>query len=192
MAKPPGAPWYGFVRIAKPLDDPSFCDQLAAAGCIMLKIGLESGDQQVLDGMAKGISLETAAQVLTHLHAAGISTYIYLLFGTPGEDEAAAHRTMEFVIRHRESVDFLNLAIFNLPLGSDEADGMPLMDFYHGDLALYRNFEHPRGWHRSAVRKFLEKKFKKHPAIQPIIRCDPPVFTSNHAAFFSLKLHAKL
>lgn len=192
VTRPPGAPWYGFVRIAKLLDNPVFCKKLAASGCVMLKIGLESGDQQVLNGMAKGICLKTAARVFNNLHDVGISTYVYLLFGTPGEDEAAAHRTMEFIIRHRKTVDYLNLAIFNLPLGSDEANCMRLMDFYRGDLALYRNFEHPKGWHRSAVRQFLDKKFKKHPAVQPILRYEPPVFTSNHAAFFSFKLHAKL
>ncbi len=187
VARPPGAPWYGFVRMGKPLDDPGFCEKLAASGCVMLKIGLESGDQQVLDGLEKGIRLTTASRILNNLHDAGIATYVYLLFGTPMENEAAAQRTLEFVVHHRETMDFLNLAIFNLPLGSNEAKELELNDFYHGDLALYRDFKHPKGWNRLAVRKFIEKKFKKHPGIQPIVRRDPPIFTSNHAAFFTLR-----
>lgn len=182
---PPGAPWYGFVRLAPPLDDPEFCHRLAAAGCVMLKIGLESGSQAVLDRLEKGVRLSKAARMLDNLHQAGVATYVYLLFGTPAEDEAAARETLAFVADQGEAVDFLNLAIFNLPLGSPDAQGLQLRDFYDGDLALYRDFRHPAGWDRTAVRRFVERTFKKHPAVQPIVRRDPPVFTSNHAPFFA-------
>ncbi len=182
---PPGAPWYGFVRIAPPLDDLQFCRTLARSGCAMLKIGLESGDQKVLDTLDKGIHLEMASKVLHNLHAAGIAAYVYLLFGTPAEDQAAAERTLAFVAKHHPCIDFLNLAIFNLPVGSTDNGGLPIRQFYTGDLQLYSDFDHPLNWNRPAVRRFIDKTFKKHPAIQPIIRRDPPIFTSNHAAFFS-------
>lgn len=182
---PPGAPWYGFVRIGPPLDDPDFCRRLGRAGCVMLKIGLESGCQSVLDRMQKGVQLRMAAKVLDNLHRAGIATYVYLLFGTPAEDEAAAHRTLEFVADHHPRIGFLNLAIFNLPLGGPEAGELALRGFYEGDLALYSDFQHPAGWDRAEVRRFVERTFKKHWAVRPIIQRDPPVFTSNHAAFFS-------
>jgi len=48
----------------------------------MLKLGLESGDQGVLDQMKKGFCLEEASRVIKNLREAGISTYVYLLFGT--------------------------------------------------------------------------------------------------------------
>jgi hypothetical protein len=182
---PPGAPWYGFVRIGQPLDNPRFCRQLAATGCTMLKIGLESGDQKVLDALQKGVRLEMASKVLHNLKDAGIATYMYLLFGTPAEDAAAAEKTLHFVAEHHHCIGFLNLAIFNLPMGSAEMDTLNPRQFYTGDLCLYSDFEHPLGWRRSAVRQFVERRFKKHPRIQPIVRRDPPIFTSNHAAFFT-------
>ena len=58
MEHPPGAPWYGFVRITRHLADLDFCVALKQSGCIMLKLGLESGDQHVLDALHKGIDLE--------------------------------------------------------------------------------------------------------------------------------------
>lgn len=183
-AEPPGAPWYGFVRIAPPLDDVGFCRRLAESGCVMLKIGLESGNQAVLDRLEKGVTLDMAAKVLDNLRRAGIGAYAYLLFGTPAEDEASAHDTLSFTVEQSGNIDFLNLAIFNLPLGSPDAQGLALHDFYEGDLALYSDFRHPKGWGRSEVRRFVEREFRKHPAIQPIVRRDPPVFTSNHAPFF--------
>jgi hypothetical protein len=181
---PPGAPWYGFVRIGPPLDDPDFCRQLARSGCAMLKIGLESGNQNVLAALNKGVELETASQVLRNLHGAGIAVYGYFLFGTPAEDQTAAEQTLRFTVEHRHNIDFLNLAIFNLPVGSQRIPDLRLQQFYAGDLQLYSDFTHPRGWNRSAVRQFIEKRFKKHPAIRPILRRAPPIFTSNHAPFF--------
>jgi hypothetical protein len=184
-------PWYGFARMTPPLDDPDFCHTLAASGCAMLQIGLESGDQRVLDALSKGIRLETASRVLYNLKQAGIATYVYLLFGTPAEDFQAASKTLRFVEEHHELIDFLNLAIFNLPQDGQGFPDLKRRVFYPADLALYSDFSHPAGWDRSAVRRFIEKQFKKHPAIQPIIRRDPPIFTSNHAAFFTPMLHKK-
>lgn len=180
---PPGAPWYGFVRIGAPLDDLGFCRQLAASGCTMLKIGLESGDPQVLAALEKGIDLVTASKVLNNLKAVGIRTYVYLLFGTPAEDEIAAYNTLDFVTANSRAIGFLNLAIFNMPLAGPQTQALERKAFYQGDLALYSDFVHPRGWDRSQVRRFVDKQFKKHPKIQPIIRRDPLIFTSNHAAF---------
>ena len=184
-ATPLRTPWYGFARLVPPLDDPDFCQALAASGCAMLQIGLESGNQRVLDALAKGIRLETASRILDNLKRAGIATYVYLLFGTPAEDAQAAAKTLTFVAERREQIDFLNLAIFNLPQDGPVFPDLKRRDFYPADLALYGDFAHPGGWDRSSVRRFVEKQFKKHPAIQPIIRRDPPVFTSNHAAFFT-------
>jgi hypothetical protein len=184
---PQKAPWYGFVRIATPLDDLDYCRQLAASGCVMLKLGLESGNQSVLKSLGKGVDLSMAAAVFKNLCKVGIATYVYLLFGTPAEDSVKAQDTLDFVVKHHKAITFLNLAIFNLPSNSPTATGLTLHQFYDGDLSLYRNFNHPKGWDRTHVRRFLTKTFKKHPIIQPIIRRDPPIFTSNHAPFFNVQ-----
>ncbi len=182
--QPPGAPWYGFARVTMDLKDPDFCEALKRSGCRMLKLGLESGDQAVLDSLCKGIDLEIASPALKALKKAGIATYVYLLFGTPAETADGAHRTLDFTVRHSESIDFLNIAIFNMPAHGADADKFETKDFYEGDLSLYKSFTHPGGWDRSAVRRFLDREFKRHPAVAAILRRDPPFFTSNHAPFF--------
>ena len=182
-AAPPGAPWYGFTRIMPQLADPDFCKRLKDSGCVMLKLGLESADPGVLEALNKGIDPALAAAVLKNLKAAGIATYVYLLFGTPAETPEAARRTLAFTAEHAEEIGFLNLAIFNLPAYASEAETLDTGEFYDGDLSLYRRFAHPRGWNRGEVRRFLEREFKKEPAIAAILRRDPPLFTSNHAPF---------
>jgi hypothetical protein len=182
-----GIPWYGFARIGSPLTDPDFCTALKRAGCVMLKLGIESGDQGVLDALGKGISVETASVVLKNLKRAGIAAYVYLLFGTPPETEEAAKKTLEFAVKNSDRIDFLNLAIFNMPVCGENEPGIETREFYEGDLSLYTDFIHPHGWDRKRVRIFLDHKFKKHPAVSAILKNDPPLFTSNHAPFFVMQ-----
>jgi hypothetical protein len=183
---PFGAPWYGFARVSSLLADLDFCMALKRSGCVMLQLGVESGDQGVLDDMRKGFILETASSVMKNLKKAGIATYIYLLFGTSSETIEKARKTLDYVIRNSDQIDFLNLAIFNLPIYGPDAQTLQTGDFYEGDLTLYRSFLHPHGWDRPLVRKFLNSEFRKHPAIAPIVRKTPPMFTSNHAPFFAM------
>jgi len=187
--KPPGAPWYGFARIDRHLTDLDFCRALKRSGCVMLKLGLESGDQSVLDKMRKGIDLDTASRALKSLKKAGIAAYVYLIFGTPEETPNSARKTLTFIARHYDSIDFLNLAIFNMPVCSAEAS-VQTRKFFEGDLSLYTDFLHPKGWNRKEVRSFLGNEFRRHPVVSAILKKEPPVFTSNHASFFVMNCGA--
>jgi hypothetical protein len=180
----PALPWYGFVRITHHLLDLDFCKNLKKSGCVMLKLGLESGDQGVLDRMEKGLDIQLISHVLKNLKASGIATYVYLLFGTPSESYKEARKTLEFTVRHHEEIGFLNLAIFNMPINSSERDTLKTTTFYDGDLSLYTDFHHPLGWNRREVRLFLDREFKKKQEIAAILQRDPPLLTSNHAPFF--------
>ena len=181
---PPGAPWYGFARFSRILLDPGFCRALSEAGCAMLQLGLESGDQRVLDELGKGTKVEEIERILENLRAASIGTYIYVLFGTPAEDEASAMRSRDFIAAHADAIDFLNVAVFNLPAAGAEAKELETRNFYEGELSLYSEFRHPKGWNRAEVRKFLERDFGSQPGIQAVLARTPPVFTSSHAVFF--------
>lgn len=182
--EPFGVPWYGFARVTDQLRDLDFCRALKRSGCVMLQIGIESGDQGVLDDMGKGLNVETASVVLKNLHESGIAPYVYLLFGTPTETLEKARKTLAFSVAHSRYIRFLNLAVFNLPAYGPDVKNLQTEDFYAGDLSLYRNFMHPKGWNRQPVREFLDREFRKHPAMASIVKRTPPIFTSNHAPFF--------
>jgi len=185
-AEPPRVSWYGFARLTPHLANPDFCHALKQSGCVMLKLGLESGSQAVLDAMQKGNNLDWSSAALISLKKAGIATYAYLLFGTPWETEIEAKETLEFVAHHSAYIDFLNIAVFNLPARNPDTRNLVTADFYDGDLSLYTDFLHPRGWDRRNVKQFLDRTFKRHPAIQPILRRHPPGFGSNHAPLFAM------
>jgi len=186
IKSPPGIPWYGYTRITENLTDFDFAQKLKKAGCVMLQLGLESGDQGVLDAMKKGFTLSTASKVLKVLKSAGISTYIYLLFGTPWETHHRALKTLEFCAIHHNQIDFINPSIFNMPVCDPENTGHLKTEFYRGDLSLYTDFIHPFGWGRKGVRRFLKHEFQKNRAISAILKATPPYFNANHAPFFKM------
>jgi radical SAM superfamily enzyme YgiQ (UPF0313 family) len=183
---PFNTPWYGFVRISPLLTDVKFCKNLKNSGCLMLKIGLESGSQTVLDSMEKGIHLHVASKALKTLESVGISTYVYLLFGTPAESIKEARETLTYVKNHCWAITYLNLAIFNMPTCTRETNLVATRDFYEGDLSLYTDFVHEKDWGRKQVRQFLNDEFKCHPAVKKILQRTPSFFTSNHAPFFKI------
>ncbi len=181
---PPGLPWYGFARFTRELAEADFCRRLAASGCVMLQLGLESGDQGVLDAVGKGTELPEIEAALRNLREAGIGAFVYVLFGTPEEDRDAALRTRDFVASHARNIDYLNVAIFNMPAAAAARSSLETRQFGEGDLSLYHEFVHPAGWNRDRVRAFLARDFDAEPEIRAILRRCPPVFTSNHAPFF--------
>jgi radical SAM superfamily enzyme YgiQ (UPF0313 family) len=118
------------------------------------------------------------------LKEAGIATYVYLIFGTPAENLNRARKTLEFVALQSKYIDFLNLAVFNMPVCGADSYDFETRRFSDGDLSLYTDFSHPEGWGRRQVKQFLDTEFRKQTAVSLILKNDPVVFTSNHAPFF--------
>jgi Radical SAM superfamily len=183
------APWYGFVRFSPQLADDDLCLRLRASGCTMLQLGLESGSRQVLSRLRKGINLAQASACLEALHAAGIRIYLYVMFGTPGEDEADARKTLSFIEAHARLISCLNVSLLNMPLASPAEPGLVTQAFPGaGDLSLYCDFatDPPTRWDRRAARHFMERELAKSAVVGPILRRTPLVFGANHAPLLGL------
>ncbi len=178
-------PWYGFTKFYPLLKNYDFCLALKNSSCTMLKLGLESGDQKVLNSINKGIVLDDVKIILKNLKSAGIKTYIYILLGTPVEDYNSARKTMNFIEEHSEKITFLNVAIFNMPINNNEFAINNIFHYSDADLSLYKGFKHPLGWNRAEIRKFLKEEFNQNPWIREIIKRTPPQFNSNHAPFLT-------
>ncbi|MBK8848191.1 MAG: radical SAM protein [Bacteroidetes bacterium] len=70
---------------------------LARAGCDEVWIGAESGSQQVLDAMDKGITLAQIAQATYLLKKHGIKPCFFIQFGYPGETREDINKTIDMV-----------------------------------------------------------------------------------------------
>ena len=186
-----GLSWHGFARFERELLEPEFASSLAAAGCSMLQLGLESGSQPLLDRMGKGTRVADASAILSNLSRAGIVPYVYVMLGAPGETETDAERTRSFLAEHAGEIGFLNLSILNMPrdaswTGTAEGGGPRGGRFNDEDepLGLYRQVSEGDGWGRAQARRFLQKRILGDPAIRAIASRTPPWFGDSHAFFF--------
>ena len=184
--------WYGFSRLEPYLFREGFAERLALGGCRMLKLGLETGSQRLLDVMDKKQDVDKVSRVLRSLGAAGIMVHAYLMFGTPFEELADAEATRRFVADHADSIQFMNCSLMNLARGSPMALDPPAhgiqrvlpfeVDGQVLDLALYDNFD-GAGWGRLEARRYLHRVFLRDPAVRPGHLRTPPHFDANHSIF---------
>ena len=82
---------------------------MAKAGFWMMSWGLESGSQDVLKRMRKGINFDKTRKALETSRKLGIKNWGYFIIGMPGETVDSIHETIEFA----KSLP-LTLALFHI------------------------------------------------------------------------------
>ena len=81
------------------------------AGCVSVWFGVESGTQQMLDAMKKGISPELTEKVLGWVREVGMKPVPNVILGFPGETKKSAWDTIKFIERVApDAVGFYNVA----------------------------------------------------------------------------------
>ena len=75
------------------------------AGCLSVWAGVESGVQELLDAMGKGIRLEQTIKVFGWLRELGLQPAPNVILGFPGETKKTAWKTIKFV--EKISPDYL-------------------------------------------------------------------------------------
>jgi anaerobic magnesium-protoporphyrin IX monomethyl ester cyclase len=68
--------------------------ELKDVGCISVFYGGESGDQRILNGIGKGISVEQIREGVAMTREAGIFCRVGMMFGQPGETEESLARSV--------------------------------------------------------------------------------------------------
>ncbi|MDQ7778850.1 MAG: radical SAM protein [Planctomycetota bacterium] len=76
--------------------DKSMMRLMKRAGCHLLKFGVESGSQRILDLARKDIKLEETERTFRDAREAGIDTHAHVMLGMPGETRATMRETMRF------------------------------------------------------------------------------------------------
>ncbi|MDQ1350499.1 MAG: anaerobic magnesium-protoporphyrin monomethyl ester cyclase [Acidobacteriota bacterium] len=97
---------------------PELMVQLRESGCVYILWGIESGSQEILNSMDKGLHPEKMRIVLQNSHEAGIKNYIFILLGFPGETETDRLDTSLFIARNYKYIDFVCTSIFILDQNS--------------------------------------------------------------------------
>lgn len=69
------------------------------AGCWMISYGIESGSQEILDGIQKGITLDQVTQAVHSTKETGIRAKGLFMIGYPEETEKTLEETLAFLLR---------------------------------------------------------------------------------------------
>ncbi len=96
--------------------DKEMMESMYNSGCYQIHFGVESGDQNMLDKMGKGVDIKQIEQVFRYCHEIGIETVAYLMVGYPGESEHTIKKTLHLV--KRINPDFLTFNVFTPLPGS--------------------------------------------------------------------------
>jgi radical SAM PhpK family P-methyltransferase len=87
--------WISHFRPAN-ADDECF-RLMKEAGCLAVFLGIESGDQSVLNNMNKAAKVERYAYGIEQLHRHGIVSFASLIVGFPGETPQSVRNTIAFL-----------------------------------------------------------------------------------------------
>jgi radical SAM superfamily enzyme YgiQ (UPF0313 family) len=71
------------------------------AGCHLIKVGVESGSQRILDRSRKNIALADTAELFKWAKESGLHTHAHLMIGMPGEDSESLKETIRFIEKIR-------------------------------------------------------------------------------------------
>lgn len=74
---------------------------LKRSGCMMVALGVETGDPELLRQVEKNKSLEAVADATKRLKEAGVKVKYYLQVGMPNQDWASIKKTAAYVIKHK-------------------------------------------------------------------------------------------
>ncbi|MHC4166267.1 MAG: B12-binding domain-containing radical SAM protein [Planctomycetota bacterium] len=72
--------------------------QMNEAGCWSISYGIESGNQETLDFIKKGFTLEQVRDAVRWAHEAGIETRCSFMLALPGETPEMGQKTIDFAV----------------------------------------------------------------------------------------------
>lgn len=131
------------------------------AGCFGVKIGFESGNQQVIDRIVnKHLDLEYSREVVHELKRIGMTVHGTFTYGLPGETQAQMRDTKRFVASLPfDSVQESGTAeIEGTPLHTlTQTGSLPAYDGAHLDEEYMRETDGSRKWEKLA-RQFREEE----------------------------------
>ncbi|MFN7976024.1 MAG: radical SAM protein [Acidobacteriota bacterium] len=142
--------WSCFSRVG--LTEPTV-KEMAAAGCILIGFGVETGSAAVLKRIKKATTLDQARDTFRLLDKYGIRRKAFFMINFPGETRQEFEETVNFAIELNP--DYVMLSIF-IPLpGSELFDGVNPADYAHHTTKSFFHTSDPET--RARQLEFLQR-----------------------------------
>jgi len=143
--------------------DPDLLVLMKSAGCWMMSLGIETGDEELLAQHRQNADLDHLAQKIRMIKAAGLRTKGLLMMGLPGETEASIRRSMKYVFSL--PIDDFNLAKFTPFPGSPIYENIHELGEFEEDWEKMdcMNFLFvTKGMTRERLEKLFQEFYREH------------------------------
>src|SRR6202140_2508140 len=148
------------------------------AGCRLLIVGYESGDQQILKNIKKGATIERARQFTKDTKKLGLKVHGDFILGLPGESRESIRRTIDFA--KELDVETIQVSIAHAYPGTEMYDFAKKNGFIVGTAAMVDSGGHqvaqieypglPREHVMEMVHKFYDEYYFRPKAVFRIVR----------------------
>jgi len=180
--KPLGMTWSCTSRVTTDFET---LKAMKEAGCRLLIVGYESGDQQILKNIKKGATVERARQFTKDCHKLGLVVHGDFILGLPGETHETINNTIAFA--KELDVETIQVSVAHAYPGTELYDHVVKNGFILGDNKMVDEGGHqlaqiqypglPADDIMSAVHRFYDEYYFRPKAVYRILR--KAVFDSN-------------
>jgi len=109
IQKPLGMQFNCAIRTGHTSDE--MLQKLKQAGALMVSIGIESADPEMMARHKAGVTLEAVKKTVEQIHAAGLRAKGLFIFGMPGETPETVKTTSDFILSL--NLDEMNMTKFS-------------------------------------------------------------------------------
>jgi hopanoid biosynthesis associated radical SAM protein HpnJ len=180
--KPLGLTWSCTSRVTTDFET---LKAMKEAGCRLLIVGYESGDQQILKNIKKGATIERARQFTKDCHKLGLVIHGDFIMGLPGETHETINNSIAFA--KELDVETIQVSVAHAYPGTELYDYAVKNGFMVGDNKMVDEGGHqlaqiqypglPADDIMSAVHRFYDEYYFRPKAVYRILR--KAVFDSN-------------
>ena len=101
--------WTIFTRVDTV--DEEMIEILKKAGCYKIDFGVECGDQEILNFMKKGITIEKIRETFAICRKIGMQTHAFIMIGYPRETKETIEKTMKLTLEIADWASFNPVSI---------------------------------------------------------------------------------
>lgn len=88
------------------------------AGCVLVRYGVETGSQKILDNMNKKLNVNEIQQIMRDTNKAGIWNHINIVTGYLYENAQDVKLTLDFIEENKNYIDSIRVNPFYIPIDS--------------------------------------------------------------------------